>query len=60
MISYINNIMEEYVKKIKEIPLRFYEQDNEIIEKLKKLKKVFNEKTDNKTIKKIIKEFEIK
>lgn len=52
--------MEEYVKKIKEIPLRFYEQDNEIIEKLKKLKKVFNEKTDNKTIKKIIKEFEIK
>jgi len=47
-------------KCIKEIYIRFYEEDKEIIEKIKRMKMLFKEKTENKVIKKIIKEFEIK
>jgi hypothetical protein len=45
--------------KIKEIIIRFYEGDEKIIKKIERLQKLFNENTENKTIKKIIKEFEI-
>jgi hypothetical protein len=47
-------------KSIKEIYIRFYKEDKEIIEKIKRLQILFKEKTENKLVKKIIKEFEIK
>lgn len=47
-------------KKIKEIIIRFYEKDKDLVEKIKNMKRIFNEKTENKTILKIIREFQIK
>jgi len=48
------------VKIIKEIMIRIYEGEEELIKKIDRFTKLFNEKTENKTIKKIIKEFELK
>lgn len=45
---------------IKEYKIYIHEDEEKVISKINKLKKLFGEKTDNKTIKKIIKEFEIK
>lgn len=44
----------------KELLIRFNQEDEKTIEKLDKLKKLFNEKTYSKTIKKIIDTYEIK
>lgn len=48
-------------KPVKEIMIRFYdkEEDKETLTKVSKLKNLFNEKSENKTIKKIIREFKI-
>ena len=59
--TYINdNLLYNIMAKIKEIIIRFYEGDEKIIKKIERLQNLFNENTENKTIKKIIKEFEIK
>ena len=44
----------------KELLIRFYCEDEQTLEKLEKLKNIFNEKAYSKTIKKIIDTYEIK
>lgn len=46
-------------KPIKEIMLRFYPGEENILAKITRISKLFNEKAENKTIKKMIKEFGI-
>lgn len=43
----------------REFFIRFYDYDQDVIEKLEKLKRLLGEKTYSKAIKKIIREFEI-
>jgi hypothetical protein len=46
-------------KKIKEYKILIYEGEEDIIAKIDKFGKLFSQKADNKTIKKMIVEFEI-
>lgn len=50
---------EKMKKIIKKVLLRIYEGEEDTVKKIDKIKKFSNEKTDSKTIKKIIDEFKI-
>lgn len=54
------NIMNKKPKPVKIYNVRIYDDDQDIIEKIEKFKKLFGELTESKTIKKMIRELEIK